>query len=186
MLVPIETVNLIAGVLTIAAQVFAVFLVLALMYEERDAFRSFVRLIERHALRLSFAATLAAMLGSLYYSEIVGYEPCMLCWWQRIFMYPQVLIAGVALWTNDWRVFRYLMALSAVGAALAGYHYLLEWGLVPSGFCPANGPDCAQRFVYEFGYITIPLMSLTVFALSFLIAFVGRERHRVDSEVKSR
>src|SRR3989344_1146691 len=185
-MVPIETVDLLAGVLTVAAQVFAVFLVLALVLERRGTLRSFARLIERHALRLSFAATLAAVLGSLYYSEVVGYEPCFLCWWQRVFMYPQVLIAGIALWMNDRRALRYLMGLSAVGAAIAGYHYLLEWGLVPSGLCPTTGPNCAQRFVYEFGYITIPMMGLTVFVISFLVAFAGRERHPVDSEAKSR
>ena len=184
-MVPIETVDLLAGVLTVAAQVFAVFLVLALVLERRGTLRSFARLIERHALRLSFAATLAAVLGSLYYSEVVGYEPCFLCWWQRVFMYPQVLIAGIALWMNDRHALRYIMALSAVGAAIAGYHYLLEWGLVPSGLCPTTGPNCAQRFVYEFGYITIPMMSLTAFAVSFLIALAGRNVGRVDSPAKS-
>ena len=186
MIVPIATVNMLAGVLTVAAQVAVLFLALALVLERRGGLRSFVSLVERRVLQLSFAASLAAVLGSLYYSEIVGYEPCILCWWQRVFMYPQVLIAGIALWKNDRHALRYLMALSAVGATIAGYHYLLEWGLIPSGFCPATGPNCAQRFVYEFGYITIPLMSLTAFAMSFLIAFAGRERHAVDPSPSDR
>lgn len=183
--VQIETVNMLAGVFTVAAQVFVAFLVVTLVLERRGALLSFRQLIVRHALRLSFTASLVAVLGSLYYSEIVGFVPCFLCWWQRVFMYPQVLIAGVALWKNDRHALRYLMALSAVGAAIAGYHYLLEWGFIPSGLCPATGPDCAQRFVYEFGYITIPLMSFTAFAISFLVAFAGRERHQVDSEAKN-
>lgn len=185
MAVSIETVNLVAGVFTVAAQVFAVFLALALILERQGTLQQFIGLIRRHALRLCFGTSLAAVLGSLYYSEIAGYGPCILCWWQRVFMYPQVIIAAVALWKNDRRAIRYLMALSAIGVAVAGYHYLLEWGLVPSGLCPATGPNCAQRFVYEFGYITLPLMSLTAFAISFLVALAGRETHHIDSEVKS-
>ncbi|OGY68707.1 MAG: hypothetical protein A3B94_01990 [Candidatus Jacksonbacteria bacterium RIFCSPHIGHO2_02_FULL_43_10] len=115
------------------------------------------------------------MLGSLFYSEIAGYEPCQLCWWQRILMYPQVILLGVAWLKEDQGIVLYSIALSSLGALIAGYNYLLQIGFVPSIGCSAVGYsiNCSQRFVMQFGYITIPMMALTAFLLiiSFMIVF---------------
>ncbi len=186
-MVPPETVNSFAAALTIVAQVAAAFLFVGILLERRGNVPAYITLLRHHALRATFAVALAASLGSMFYSDIMGYAPCVLCWWQRVFMYPQAVIAGVALWKQDRRALSYLSVLAALGAAIAGYHYLLEWGLIPAGLCPATGtgPSCAQRFVYEFGYISIPLMSLTAFALLFLIAFIGQKEHRIDSSGKT-
>jgi disulfide bond formation protein DsbB len=183
-MVPPETVNAFAAVMTVVVQVGVLFLFAGLVLERRGSVPAYIAAVRRHAIRIAFGISLAAALGSLLYSEVVGYAPCVLCWWQRVFMYPQVLIAGIALWRNDRGALRYLLALSLIGAAIAGYHYLLEWGLIPSGLCPAtgSGPSCAQRFVYEFGYISIPLMSFTAFAISALTAYVGRERRVAEHE----
>ncbi|MDO8495477.1 MAG: disulfide bond formation protein B [bacterium] len=114
-----------------------------------------------------------ATLGSLFYSNVLGYEPCELCWLQRIFIYPQVAMLVVALWKKDYAVFPYVFTLSVIGAFIAGYHYLLQLGVLPSIICSAveSSTTCSQRYVMDLGYITIPMMALTAFL--FLALFSG-------------
>jgi len=123
-------------------------------------------------LLFSFIVALMATSGSLFYSEIMGYDPCKLCWFQRIFMYPQVILWGLALIKKDQKIVDYGLTLSILGALIAAYHYLLQIGLAPSIDCGAVGyaAQCSQRFVMEFGYITIPLMALTAFVMIILFA----------------
>ena len=78
------------------------------------------------ALWLAFAVALTATAGSLYFSEVAGLEPCTLCWYQRIAMYPLALILGVAAWRGDWGVRRYAAPLAAIGAVVATYHVALQ------------------------------------------------------------
>ena len=158
-------VNQVLGVLTIVVGVTAVLLGGLLLTRKLEAVTAF---FGRHALALAFIVALAATVGSLTYSEILGYEPCKLCWFQRIFMYPLVILFGMAILRRDHTVTTYALPLSFIGAVIAGYHYLLQLGAVPSSFpCAAVGysVSCAQRFVLQFGYITIPVMALSVFVL---------------------
>src|SRR3989338_2054283 len=113
---------------------------------------------------------LLATLGSLTYSEVLGYAPCKLCWIQRIFMYPQVLILGLALFgkhKGSRALVDTSLVLSAIGAVVALYHYLMQLGIIPEGSCAAIGysVSCAERFVLQFGYITIPLMAFSAYLL---------------------
>jgi len=167
----ISTVNQILSLLTIAGQVIMVVLIVLFATKRSEVLHFFAK----HALAFALAVALIAMLGSLFYSEIAGYEPCQLCWWQRILMYPQVILLGVAWLKEDQGIVLYSIALSSLGALIAGYNYLLQIGFVPSIGCSAVGYsiNCSQRFVMQFGYITIPMMALTAFLLiiSFMIVF---------------
>jgi len=127
----------------------------------------------KHALWCAFLISLAAMLGSLYFSEILGYAPCNLCWYQRIFIYPQVFLFGLAIWMKEkTRIWAYSVVLSIVGAIIAVFQYYIQ--VVPKPLvtlpCSAIGysASCTETFVTYFGYITIPIMALTAF-LSLLI-----------------
>ena len=125
------------------------------------------------ALILSFAGSAL----TLYYSEILGIPPCFLCWWQRIFLYPQVVLFALALWKRDRAIADYSIALSVLGVGFAIYNHALQ--MLPSGTlpCPAQGVSCAQIFFLEFGYITYPMMSATLFGfLIVLMLFVHRGR----------
>src|SRR3989344_4546628 len=120
----------------------ALFIVVLLAFSFTRRGREWVRhIVGEQALFYGFIVALAATLGSLIYYDVLGYEPCKLCWFQRIFMYPQVL----------------LLALAIPGALVAGYHYLLQLGVAPSLPCAAVGysVSCSERFVLQFGYITI-------------------------------
>jgi len=173
----VPLVNFILGVLTIVAQVGVVACIAAFIVKNEAVLRFF----SKYALRIAFGAAFLATLGSLFYSEIAGYEPCKLCWLQRIFMYPQAIILGMALWAKDRAVARYSIVLSAVGAVIAGYHYLLQLGVAPALPCAAVGYSaaCSQRFVMQFGYITIPLMAFSAFAL-ILVSMTAAKLHKEE------
>jgi disulfide bond formation protein DsbB len=123
------------------------------------------------ALWLAFAVALTATAGSLYFSEVAGLEPCTLCWYQRIAMYPLVLILGVAAWRGDWGVRRYAAPLAAIGAVVATYHVALQRlpGL-PSTGCSLTAP-CSAIDLERFGFVTIPFMALVAFAAILTVLF---------------
>jgi disulfide bond formation protein DsbB len=126
------------------------------------------------ALAWGLLVALAAVSGSLFYSEIVGFEPCVLCWWQRVFIYPQLALFAVALWKRDKGVFAYSATLAALAGIVALYHSYVYWGGASLLPCTAMGGACSKIYVYAFGYITIPSMSLTVALYFLLLAWVNR------------
>ena len=113
---------------------------------------------------LAWLASIAATVGSLYFSEIRQFVPCTLCWWQRIFMYPLVVVLGVATFRQDHQVWRTALPLSLVGLGTAAYHYLLQ--KVPSMAAPAScalGVPCNVEYINWFGFVTIPFLALLAF-----------------------
>jgi disulfide bond formation protein DsbB len=118
-----------------------------------------------HALWLAFLVALLATLGSLYFSEVAGYEPCLLCWYQRIAMYPLVVILGLAAWRRDGGAWIYAAALAGIGAVIATYHILLEWFPdLSSGACDPDNP-CTLVWFRVFGVFSLPTLALTAFLL---------------------
>ena len=130
--------------------------------------------VGKHAVLLGFLVALSSVLGSLFYSEIVGFPPCVLCWWQRVFLYPQVLLFLVALWKGKRGVFLYSVPLVSLSAILALYHEYVYMGGTSILPCTALGGACAKIYVLAFGYITIPMMSLTAAALLLLLAWANK------------
>jgi disulfide bond formation protein DsbB len=136
-------------------------------------------IVGNYALWIVLLVSGGAMAGSLFYSDIAGFPPCPICWYQRILLYPQVLIAAIALWTRDRRAAtRYLLGLSYIGGAIALYHTYLQYGGSPLVPCSAaaEAVSCAQRFVFEFGFVTIPMMSLAVYAAIILVLFADKKQ----------
>lgn len=176
----VSTANVILSSLTVIGQ--AVIVLVAILFLARQT--KLLEFISKRAILFSFIVALVATLGSLFYSEVAGYEPCKLCWFQRIFMYPQIVILGIALWKKNGLVNYNSIALSIIGAAIAGYHYLLQIGVAPELPCAAVGYSaaCSQRFVMNFGYITIPMMALTAFALITLFMIAQKFSRQGDNE----
>jgi disulfide bond formation protein DsbB len=117
------------------------------------------------ALPLALAVAATCTAGSLYYSEVAGFTPCKLCWFQRICMYPLVVLLGVAVLRRDRAVRAYALPLSLLGGAVSIYHYQLQrFPSQASAVCSVDAP-CTAREVDQFGFITIPFMALCGFAL---------------------
>jgi disulfide bond formation protein DsbB len=123
---------------------------------------------------LAFGTALAAMLGSLYYSEIAGLVPCTLCWYQRILMYPLTLILLVGILKQDEGVFDYVLPFSVLGIGFSTYHYLIQLGVIEHSVVCAVGIPCAGRYVNYFGFVTIPLMALAAFTLISSVMALGK------------
>lgn len=118
---------------------------------------------------LSFMATS----GSLFFSEVIAIPVCNLCWYQRILMYPLVILTGVAMFTSEKFSPKYILSMTIPGALIAGYHYYLQIFNPETqlGSCGISIP-CSQRQVELLGFITIPLMSLFAFALISIVVLL--------------
>ena len=142
-------------------------------------FRNFVTpIVSPYARILAFIVALVAMGGSLFFSEIAKYTPCLLCWWQRIFMYPQTILIAMGIIKNDRNSADYAIGLSAVGGSIALYHYYIQLGGKTFFSCAQVGfsASCTERFTLEFGYVSIPMMALTAFAaIIILMTIYSRE-----------
>ncbi|HMR55176.1 MAG TPA: disulfide oxidoreductase [Candidatus Doudnabacteria bacterium] len=120
--------------------------------------------IKKNALNLAFAGSLIAMLGSLYFSEIAGFPPCVLCWYQRISMYPLVVIIGTAIYTRDRKMLIPAFILAIPGWLIAVYHNLLYYNILPEAAAPCvAGISCTTKFIEWFGFITIPFLAFAGF-----------------------
>lgn len=127
------------------------------------------------------AIALIATLGSLYFSEIADFVPCRLCWFQRIAMYPLAVLLVVAAWRRDVRgAFLYGIAFPVVGAGIAIYHLYIENNPdAESQGCKIGGAPCSTKWIEEFGYVTIPTLALTAFALiAVLLGMAWSRRDR--------
>lgn len=128
--------------------------------------------LTRYGLYLAWVVALTAMLGSLYFSEIREFVPCELCWIQRIFMYPLVILLGVAVFTDDRTVKKYVLPLSIIGGLISLYHYLVQ--KVP-GFADikpcVQGVPCNVQYINWFGFVTIPFLALTAFTMITLLVW---------------
>lgn len=133
--------------------------------------RTIAHFVGPQARLIAFVVALVSMSGSLFYSEIAQYTPCLLCWYQRIAMYPQVLILGLSIALDDRRGILYAAAFSCIGAILAAYHYYIQIGGPTILPCSAVGysASCSQRFAAEYGYITIPMMALSAFVAILIL-----------------
>jgi len=133
---------------------------------------------ERNTLLLAFAWLVAVVAtgGSLYYSQIRHLIPCELCWYQRIFMYPLVLILGIATYYGDVHVRRYALPMAWVGGAISALHYAEQKipGFTPTA-CAATPIPCNITYVNYFGFVTIAFMALTAFVLIALALSATRE-----------
>lgn len=119
-----------------------------------------------------------ATLGSLFFSEVMGFAPCVLCWWQRIFIYPLVLIFGAGLFSFDRGVIKYSLPLAISGWLVALYHSLLYWGIIPKSIQPCSeGVPCTEKYIELFGFLSIPFMSFLAFTA--IIALLGILKRRI-------
>ena len=134
------------------------------------------------ALPLAAVVAATSMFGSLYFSEVLHFVPCELCWYQRIAMYPLAPMLGIAAVRGDLAIRRYAWVLSVIGALIAAYHYTIEW--LPNlevKACSTEVP-CTAVWVREFGFVSIPFMALSGFIAIAILLQVATRVRATDSE----
>lgn len=129
---------------------------------------------------LAWLIALLATAGALFLGEVLGMTPCVLCWYQRIAMFPLVLILGLGLLESDARSVRYALPLAWAGWVIALYHCLIFWGVVSEGLAPCSkGPSCADADVQMAGFVPIPLLSLIAFTGILALLWSSKKRLKV-------
>lgn len=104
-------------------------------------------------------------LGALFFGEVMNLPTCVLCWYQRIFMFPLVLVLPIGMFPFDRKVVRYALPLAAPGWLFAAFHVLLVAGVIPEDIRPCTqGVPCSEQVIEWFGFVTIPLLSLVAFS----------------------
>ncbi|MDP2789454.1 MAG: disulfide bond formation protein B [bacterium] len=144
---------------------------------------SYLNFIDQHYLNLGFLIALSASLFSLVYSEIIGFTPCYLCWYQRVFSFPLAFIFGVAIWSKDRKIVKYVLPLLSVGFVVSVYqNFIYYFNSNASNLpCDASGASCYQQLVSEFGgYISIPMLALTTFIALTTIVLVAHFYKKED------
>jgi disulfide bond formation protein DsbB len=170
----VDTFNHIVALGTIGLQAVIVLLLLSLICF-RSRTNPVLLFFKKHGLLFGFLLALGGVALSLFYSEVIGFPACELCLIQRVFIYPQTLMFGYLLWKPRTKHSRPTLDTSLIfaifGALVGMYHVYIEHGGSSSLACVTGkaAVSCATRYVYEFGYITIPVMSLTCSLLLILI-----------------
>lgn len=133
-------------------------------------------------LKLTFFLSLTGTLGSLFFSNVLGFDPCLLCWYQRICLFPIVVVSGVAIWFDDPRPIRYIAPFVLLGLAIASYHNLIYYHVISEGLTPCTqGLSCSAKQLDLFGFITIPLLSMLAFlVLAILIALTLKRSNHAE------
>ena len=130
---------------------------------------------QRHVIGWAWVIAAGATAGSLYFSDVVGFVPCLFCWYQRIAMYPLVVVLGVGLVRGDAGVWRYSLPLPVIGLVIAAYHVALQFqptlDLVPCG----GDVPCSGRYVAVFGFVSIPLMAGAAFMMLIALLVLVRQ-----------
>lgn len=122
------------------------------------------------------AATIATV-GSLFFSEVMMFPPCVMCWYQRICMYPLVVILLAGLFPLDTAVTRYAMPLTLIGLFFAIYHNLLYYKILPESVQPCSqGVSCTSDYINWFGFITIQFLSLVAFVMVFILLMMFKRK----------
>ena len=166
---------------TLLAQLAVVLLVVGLIFRSR--FSALLEKVAPFALPVAFIVALVGSVLTFVYSDVFGMAPCGLCWLQRAFLYPMPILLAIGMWARDTGVAKYIFGLAIPGALVALYQHYLQVGGVGIFPCPAvpTAADCAQRMIFEFGYITFPFMSLVAFVLVGVLMLVVMRKSRISA-----
>lgn len=167
--------NTFVGIGTIAILIITLSIWLLMFLQETT--NPYFLFLKKHSFHFAFLLALGAIIGSLTYSELFGFAPCTFCWWQRIFMYPQLIVFATGIYLKDLKVWITGIALSVIGAVFSIYHILIQFGIIgPSGACATGGVSCAKIDVLIFNWITIPIMCLTLFIGILTFAYISHRK----------
>lgn len=166
--------------------VFSIILIFTILNHPNKYLHHLIQKGADNAYLLGFVVSFGALVSSMFYSNVIGFDPCELCWWQRVFIYPQAVLFAVALYNQrvnkirDDLVFVYSFVLSLFGALIAIFQYygqMFNPDILAA--CESQGASCSKLYFVSFGYITIPMMSLTAYAILILFYFVQKRGKKI-------
>ncbi|MBI5594951.1 MAG: disulfide bond formation protein B [Elusimicrobia bacterium] len=144
----------------------------------RNAIRAAEPDLDWYILFLCWGVAAVSAAGSVFFSHVMGFAPCVLCWYQRIFLFPLVVILPWGLFPLDVKAAKFALPLSVAGLLTAGYHNLLYAGLLPKGVQPCSqGVSCTEKYIELFGFLSIPMLSLLSFAAITALLVVLKRRN---------
>jgi len=130
---------------------------------------------------LAWIVALLATAGSLYFSEIRKFAPCILCWYQRIAIYPLVLLIPIGILRKDKNLPYYVLPLTIIGIFISIYHNLLYYNILPESAAPCiSGVSCTTQYIQYFGFITIPLLSLAALTTITVLMLIYKYKIKND------
>lgn len=164
----VEIVNWMMSLGALALQIVIIILAVVWFSGKKDFF--VFNILEKNGMFFAYLIALLGLLGSLYYSDVVGYAPCVLCWFQRIFLYPQVFILGYAIYKGgDKNAIPYALILSVIGMFVSLYHNFLQIMPIDSATCSIfSTVSCTEDYFTVLGYLNIPSITLTAFVTMIL------------------
>ncbi len=177
------------AIATVLGNILALLILFAFFFA-REIFVRIMRLLSVHGVAVATLLSAGASIGSLVYSEVVGFPACILCWIQRAFMYPQMFILGVAWWRPYAFAVPLAFALSLIGGAVAFYNWVKDMLSVYAGYtapCPAVSglPSCDAIYILEYGYVTIAMLALNVFILLGITLYAVMRKERFAEKLPS-
>ena len=177
-----EAFQLFSAILALAVLVGGIGTFAALVFENRMTWTSaWLTQVRATGLWIICMITTGAMVGSLYFSEKVGFAPCKLCWYQRIAMYSIAIISFVAALRNDKNIARYTIVLAPLGLVVSTYHYLLEWyPTLETNVCSLDVP-CTAVWFRELGFVTLCFMAGCAFITVIAVSLAIMREETIDS-----
>ena len=177
----------ILGLGTLLLQIAIITLVISYFYyknkHQSRIYKEVTKFVRQNSILLAFLIVLSGTIFSLIYSNIIGYAACELCWYQRILIYPQVIILGVALIKKQKNIFDYVIGLNILGLIIAVYQYYLQMSGNNTA-CGTTGILCSSIYVLEFGYITIPMMSITLFISLIFLTYIWKHERKQNPRIE--
>ncbi len=171
----------ILGISTLALQIITGLLIIYYLYKKntKKSILFLENIFSKYGMLIVGISTLFAIISSLIFSDIYNIEPCKLCWIQRIFIYPQALIMIIAAYKNDIQAWTYSFYLSILGLIFAVYQVNEQLGIsniIPKADCVTDAnAACSQVHMLEFGYITFPLASATLFVFIIILYLLRKK-----------
>ena len=177
-----EAVELFSAILALAVLVGGLGTLVALVFENRMTWTSaWLTQVRASGLWIICMITTGAMVGSLYFSEKVGFAPCKLCWYQRIAMFSIAIISFAAALRNDKNIARYTIVLAPLGLIVSTYHYLLEWfPTLETNVCSLDVP-CTAVWFRELGFVTLCFMAGCAFITVIAVSLAIMREEKIDS-----
>ena len=177
-----EAAELFSAILALATLAGGIITLVALVFEKSMSWAgAWLTQVRASGLWIICMITTGAMVGSLYFSESVGFAPCKLCWYQRIAMYSIAIISFVAALRNDKNIARYTIVLAPLGLIVSTYHYLLEWfPTLETNVCSLDVP-CTAVWFRELGFVTLCFMAGCAFITVIAVSLAIMREETIDS-----